>query len=238
MRQQVDKRLLPDENDGSRNRTNFRQDRTARAAKDFYTPVMREDIGVPLNQPDYDNASGILGKISDAKTTYKRETDSLIGQAKNKIKTAFNDENLVTIRVVNGNSIEGEYKLPKEAIDKLNAEIFNQGDGSYVGNYKSDNIYNVDVVPRGTSDAYGKELHEAIGKAVEDYQGIVATERQAVEKELAGAQKAQGIQLEGFDKQAETLTGEWKQQWDDRKKANAIAVQNLVDKGVLQGEVK
>ena len=72
----------------------------------------------------------------------------------------------VPVRVVasDNKTVEGTYRLPKEVVDTMHKESFNKGDGTYVGNWH-DGYYNVSVVPRGTSNAYGKELHNALSSA-------------------------------------------------------------------------
>lgn len=72
----------------------------------------------------------------------------------------------VPVRVIasDNKTVEGTYRLPKEVVDTMHKESFNKGDGTYVGNWHG-GYYNVSVVPRGTSNAYGKELHNALSSA-------------------------------------------------------------------------
>lgn len=72
----------------------------------------------------------------------------------------------VPVRVVasDNKTVEGTYRLPKEVVDAMHRESFNKGNGTYVGNWHG-GYYNVSVVPRGTSNAYGKELHNALSSA-------------------------------------------------------------------------
>ena len=72
----------------------------------------------------------------------------------------------VPVRVIgpDNKTVEGTYKLPRTVVDSMHKESFNKGDGSFVGNWH-DGFYNVSVIPRGTSDAYGKQIHDTLSGA-------------------------------------------------------------------------
>lgn len=74
------------------------------------------------------------------------------------------ESGFVDVRVWNKQTLEHVYRLPKEVVDTLEKESFNKGDGSFTANWAGGG-YNVDVHPRGTNDAYGKELHTMLGDA-------------------------------------------------------------------------
>ena len=72
----------------------------------------------------------------------------------------------VPVRVIG--PITRPSRVPISSRDRLltsmHKESFNKGDGSFVGNWH-DGFYNVSVVPRGTSDAYGKQIHDSLSGA-------------------------------------------------------------------------
>lgn len=103
------------------------------------------------------------------------------------------------VRVYTGNRLEGVYYLPRDVIEGLNTQVFNQGDGSYVGNWKEKGkAYNVDTVPRGTSSGYGKELHQLLKD----------TEDQLYSQFMAEAKRAQKESRRAYDKQKAALDTE------------------------------
>ena len=94
--------------------------------------------------------------------------DAQRGKIDSEIAKAYGsgDDGLETVRVVSGNNVEATYKLPKEAISKLDTQVFNQGEGSYTANWVDDGKhYNIDTKPAGIDDRYGKELHESLKDA-------------------------------------------------------------------------
>lgn len=96
------------------------------------------------------------GKLSSIEEKFRGDLD----KEWNKAQTGYSE-----VRVYDGNNLQGTYKVPKSVIDKLNTEVFNKGEGSYTGNWKSDTgAYNVDVTMRGTDEKYGKELHGMMGQ--------------------------------------------------------------------------
>lgn len=132
----------------------------------------RDDYGFAMTEEGYQNLLAHQKEFGSSAEEARRALAKAQGQVDSAGNVASMDEmwdkykqSWSAIHVVNGSNIEGTYYLPKEAIDKLNSGSFNQGDGSYVGKWNKDGSYNVDVVLQGGDDAYGKELHEAIGKA-------------------------------------------------------------------------
>jgi len=146
------------------------------------TPVdtarFRDDYGFALTQEGYEklniDQADFKGKYDTALASIDTAESQLPKQTTDK---AWGDykKSWFPVRVVNGNNVEQTYMVPFEAIDAMNTETFNQGDGSFVGYWFNKEgqavashadggvYYNVDVTPRGISDSYGKELHESIG---------------------------------------------------------------------------
>jgi len=65
------------------------------------------------------------------------------------------------------NELEGSYYLPRSVVETLATDSFNQGDGSFIGRwYEDESGYAVSTVPQGGDDAFGAELHTALGEGV------------------------------------------------------------------------
>lgn len=88
-------------------------------------------------------------------------------------------KSFLPVRVVTNDNIEGTYYLPKEVIDKMDADSFNQK-GGYVGNYvDGGKNYNVDTGGRG------QELHDALRA------GTTSVKAQFYEQNAGNVKKAQ-----------------------------------------------
>jgi len=116
-----------------------------------------------LDMSEHDKAerklSSALSKLKDFEGKNIKDIDSVWGQAR---------DQFTTIGIYNGDKLEGTYRLPKDIVDKLHGGeggALNSGDGTYTGNWKGDNRYNVDVTVRGIDEARGKELHQLFGNA-------------------------------------------------------------------------
>jgi hypothetical protein len=163
--------------------------RSGRGAVDIKTvdqALYRDDLGFNMTEADYKNyqEDEVAYQSASAKSYGDLDTfNSQTAKAQGELDSAYStldklskssrvtldsewgkiNDGFETLRIVNGVDVEAVYKLPKEAINKLNTESFNQ-EGSYTGHWMEDGIYNVDVNIDG--EGYGKELHEAIGGAV------------------------------------------------------------------------
>lgn len=80
------------------------------------------------------------------------------------------ESNFHNVRVIGpNNSIEATYRLPKEIIDTLDKQAFNQGDYSYTANWVDNGaFYNVSAQLTTSDEWYGKELHEMLQGATRD----------------------------------------------------------------------
>jgi len=121
------------------------------------------EVRKALDMSEHDKAEGklssALGKLKDFEGKNIKDIDSVWGQARDKF---------TTVNIYNGDNLESSYRLPKDIVDNLHGGqggALNSGDGTYTGNWKGDNRYNVDVTVRGTDEARGKELHQMFGNA-------------------------------------------------------------------------
>lgn len=158
--------------------------------------LLRKDAGFKMTGGQYDEylmqeekagklrsaAEGFDKKITSAEEQWEHQMGLVKAATPENVWNNFR-KSWKPVRVVNGDKIEATYHLPEEVINKMHTETFNQGDGTFVGNFKEGGVYNVDVTPRGSSDAYGKELHEAIaGAEGEIYDVFMHGEKQEGEK--------------------------------------------------------
>lgn len=153
---------------------------------------------------------------------------------------------LTTIRVMNGSTIEQEYVVPRSIAEELAKEKTLAtgwfGEGAY---------FNVDVKPIGTSDGYGKELHEALGEAAVQTQAWLkmahdetALYRRSAQEEI-NAQRQ--MAMEGYNQnvdQATKIIGATRAIWTnfvrDQRQAfargierNTGGIKDLLDSGAL-----
>jgi len=144
-----------------------------------------EDFGLIMNPDQYGKLTSDLaasaaerksayGKLDAAEADFnaqvaaaQAEIDAL-GYESQSVDPLWNEyySGFKPVRVVSGSNVEGTYMLPDEVISGLGG-VFNKGDGTYTANWvDGGKYYNIDVTPRGTDDAMGKELHEMLGGAV------------------------------------------------------------------------
>lgn len=193
---------------------------------------MREEYGLIMTGEQYETLNADLAdtktkrdEASDRLDTAQKNLDAavskgnaLIEAAKQKVLDQYNNS-LVNVRVVNGQNVEANYRLPRSVVDKLNTTVFNRGDGSYTANWVDNGaFYNVDVVPRGTSDAYGKELHEMIGGAQKDTMSILNSQL--------------NIKLDSLGREGQTLAKQqagYQANIDDSREAIRLAAKSEQD---------
>ena len=138
----------------------------------------RDDLGFNMTRAGYEeyleeksNFDKNYGDVIGSNRTALEKLSGLEAKAEGGMTSAEKEwqwaqKTFVPVRVVasDNKTVEGTYRLPKEVVDTMHKESFNKGDGTYVGNWHG-GYYNVSVVPRGTSNAYGKELHNALSGA-------------------------------------------------------------------------
>ena len=138
----------------------------------------RDDLGFNMTRAGYEEyleeKSNFDKQYSDVISSNRTALEKLSGleaKAKGGMTSVEKEwqraqKTFVPVRVVasDNKTVEGTYRLPKEVVDTMHKESFNKGDGTYVGNWHG-GYYNVSVVPRGTSDAYGKQLHDTLSGA-------------------------------------------------------------------------
>lgn len=179
-------------------RANERTAREARTARDREAGMDREAMRLRYgtadrNSPDAVKLQKDLGwKMTDeAAEEYRKQRaaaseeyekqNKVIRGAQGQLDRAVKDNlknidvewkraesKFVDVRVWNKQTLEHVYRLPKDIVDTFDRETFNKGDGSFTANWAGGG-YNVDVHPRGTNDAYGKELHTMF---VDAYNGV------------------------------------------------------------------
>ena len=138
----------------------------------------RDDLGFNMTRAGYEEyleeKSNFDKQYSDVISSNRKALEELSGleaKAKGGMTSVEKEwqraqKTFVPVRVIasDNKTVEGTYMLPREVVNTMHKESFNKGDGTYVGNWHG-GYYNVSVVPRGTSNAYGKELHNALSSA-------------------------------------------------------------------------
>ena len=138
----------------------------------------RDDLGFNMTRADYEEyleeKSNFDKQYNDVISSNRAALEQLSGieaKAKGGMTSVEKEwqraqKTFVPVNVIasDNKTVEGTYRLPREVVDTMHKESFNKGDGTYVGN-RHGGSYNVSVVPRGTSNAYGKELHNALSSA-------------------------------------------------------------------------
>jgi hypothetical protein len=169
----------------------------------------------------YDKAAGdVAAGIADQERQYR----DALAHGETQINSAYSDavagaQNpanvpLYAVRVVNGNNIEGTYMLPKSVIDEMNQKSFNQGDGSYTGNWVDDGkFYNVDVRARGIGPR-GQELHDAMRETTQTFAEAQAQNQKLYEASLANANKEREAALSGFNEASQKNYDGARSVWD------------------------
>lgn len=171
--------------------------------------LMRDDVGIRMTGAEYDMYQKVgteKTKIGNAQTALdtaygKLDTEyhtqrKAIADAEARLRKAENvdlngqyekaKKGFVPVRVVDGDQVQQTYYLPREAVDKMNNELFNQ-EGGYVGNWvDGGKFYNVDTTLRDSGEKYGKELHQSMRTAELEVENMWFTE---AEKQLKIAQK-------------------------------------------------
>lgn len=169
-----------------RQRARIRQadtrERSREGAIDIDAPTTnryQSDLGFSTSNAQADVIRETLTDFDAGFNKAKKETS--VDYLWNKAKKDF-----VTVGVYDNNNLEAEYRLPKSVVDGLQGEMFNKGDGSYVGAYH-DGRFHTYVTPQGTDDKYGKELHEALQRFEKQTKDTFYTEAQ---EKLAPTQAA------------------------------------------------
>lgn len=159
----------------------FRQEAEARPKDTYYRPEygwimsnsqVKKEQGV---KGQYDKAvAETVTNIDKAKSDFQASKSESIGKINSAYDKALNEgikqEQLVPVRVVSGNTVEGTYMLPKSTVDSMHKDSFNRGKGSYYGTYMPDGAYAVDTRVTGTGGRRGKELHLFVGGAAQEYE--------------------------------------------------------------------
>jgi len=190
-----------------------REPRTAAEAssKDTY---YRPEYGWVMSDAQVKEEQAIRGKYDEAANSVRSQIDSnkaayqtSIDQGRNSISSQYDNAigkiqkgsmNLVPVRVVNGNTIEGVYMLPKETVEQMNRDSFNKGTGSYVGNWvDSGSNYNVDVRVKG-GGARGQELHDALRGALPSVDAVQRQIDEAYNRQVENARREKDAAISGF----------------------------------------
>ena len=227
------------------------QERSRRGGVDqqqFDHAIFREDVGVRMTTEGYnkfqegeteysEKYNEFSGKLKDAdrklNDATKKANDISVGKEWDKARKSF-----VKVNVWQGNNakkgVEGSYYLPKNVVNEMNSKSFNQGNGSYTGSYVG-NEYYVHVVPRGTSDAYGKELHNSLSSGERDIKDTFWKETEpiltAAQKKALGIIKGERDKVKGFwdelresQKTRDTIKTDAKVDYARREKARGKAL--------------
>jgi hypothetical protein len=164
-----------------RNDNRFRQKAEARPKDTYYRPEygwIMSNAQVKAEQGvkgQYDEATAKTeANIEKAKSDFQASKATGIGQINSAydkaLSQATKQETLVPVRVVNGNTVEGTYMLPKSTVEAMNKDSFNKGKGSYTGNWVDNGaFYNVDTRVTGTGGNRGQELHDSLRNAATEY---------------------------------------------------------------------
>lgn len=138
----------------------------------------RDDLGFNMTRAGYEeyleeksNFDKYYSDVIGSNRTALEKLSGLEAKAKSGMTSVEKEwqraqKTFVPVRVIasDNKTVEGTYMLPREIVNTMHKESFNKGNGTYVGNWHG-GFYNVSVVPRGTSNAYGKEVHNALSSA-------------------------------------------------------------------------
>jgi hypothetical protein len=187
-----------------------------------------------------------------------RESAALLGQ----IQPPTMD--LVTVRVMNGSTVEGEYRVPRAVAMKISEPLTRVAKTDDVEGASYDdwsplaiewfgsNYLNIDVTPTGTGNSYGKELHEAFGAAAAQTAESLgaATElaeteynaaKTSIESQRGIAERRYAFEVERTNKIINETEGLWTGFIADQRKAfvdgqarNTGGIADLLKSGALQ----
>lgn len=224
--------------DRSRDDNRFRQVAEARPKDTYYRPEygwIMSNAQVKKEQEvkgQYDAAiAESEANIARAREDFQRSVASGQGQINSAydqaISGATRSEQMVPVRVVNRDTVEATYTLPKRVVDDMNANSFNQKN-SYTGNYVDGGaFYNVDV--RVAGGARGQELHDALRNAATDYDQSVKASNAALTSTYNTERNAQ---LAGFNESAASQYATASQVWE----ADLARLRNAYGERVAKGK--
>ncbi len=209
----------------------------------------------------YDEATqSVQGQISSNQAAYQKSLEEGRGSIASQYDAAIGkiqkgNLNLVPVRVVNGNTVEGVYMLPKATVDQMNTQSFNKGKGTYVGNWvDGGKNYNVDVRVQG-GGARGQELHNSLRGALPSVSSAQSQIDKAYNQSVSNAQREKEAAINGFitssQKNYDTAAQTWnaelqrvsnlyndriatgKSQYEESKKKYNESIMNM-DAGLLE----
>lgn len=162
------------------------------------------DATAKVKQNDADYQAAIARGSGDINSAY----DEAISASKKPTM------DLVPVRVVNGNTIEGTYMLPKSTVDDLNSNTFNKGSGSYVGNWVDNGAnYNIDVRTNG-GKVMGKEIHDSLRTAQDQVNKTQQDNENAYKQSLKNAEAERQSALSGFSDTSSKSYADAKNTWN------------------------
>lgn len=225
-----------------RSRDNERDDARSRSGQEMLREsgtYYRDDYGWVMSDEDVagekeieqqylNRAAKVKAQIAKADKAYRQEIASRSGQVGSAYDSAIakaRNPDYVPVNVVSGSTIEHTYMLPKATVNAMNTKSFNTGDGSYVGNWVNNGkAYNIDTRVTGTGGRRGKELHEALIKAV-------AQDKAAQSKVLSNLEQQRSASVGGFTTAANKSYAGQKAVWEKELKRVQSAYGNRLKEG-------
>ena len=204
----------------------YRSPHEAKPKDTYYRPeygwIMSDaDVRAELEtKKQYDaNVVNVQNQIAANKQAYQQSLEkgrsdisSTYAKAIQSIKKPTID--LVPVRVVNGNTVEATYHLPRAYVNDLNMNTFNKGDGTIVANWvDGGRFYNVDVKAQGGKMA-GQELHDAFRAGVQEVEKAKKANDMAYSLAVSNLEKEKAATLKQFEANSAKNYAEAEKGWN------------------------